>query len=454
MEQKEEIFVIDHANGKKLIYAPLRKRLVVANEDVVNIVHDYCQNQTIDQSSAQGRILEVLTKEGVLGGATPEWPTHPDHYEFCPHEVTLFLTSRCNLNCRYCYAEAGKKNIDMPWEVARAGIDLVAANAGILGNDSFAVGFHGGGEPTVAWPLFVECCEYAKQVAEQKGLNLELFSATNGVLDPGKREYITHNLKTVNISLDGPEDIQNYNRPMPSGAGSYAAIRDTLEYFDKLEFFYGIRSTITDSNVARMEEIAEHICKTFRPAYLHLEPAWFCGRCLSTHEVPPEDDAFVRGFLRAQAIGDEYGVNVHYSGARLDVLTSKFCGAPGDSFTVLPEGIVTSCYEVTEMTDPRAAMFHYGKYDPSTGSFHFNDERIESLKKLSVDHIPFCEDCFCRWHCAGDCIAKAFKADLTQHNGTERCTINRKLLSAALFELIESSVNAEGVYAIKGEVTP
>jgi uncharacterized protein len=151
-------------------------------------------------------------------------------------------------------------------------------------------------------------------------------------------------------------------------------------------------------------------------------------------------------------VGAAYGRDIHYSGARLDVLTCKFCGAPGDSFTVLPEGIVTSCYEITEMTDPRAAIFHYGKYDPETKTFQFNQERIEALKKLSVENLPFCDDCFCRWHCAGDCIAKAFKINIEQHQGTERCTINRGVLSAELADLINAHEPEQGIISLEGEV--
>ncbi len=452
MKRKEELFVIDHSNGQKMIYAPLRKRLIAANQDVVNIVHDHCLGVRIAPDSPAGDILRKLKKEGLIGGKVPDLPTHPQNIAFCPHEVTLFLTSRCNLRCRYCYADAGIKKIDMPLEIAKAAIDYVAASAGILGHDSFAVGFHGGGEPTVAWSLLVACCEYARSIAEKKGLNLELFAATNGVFTPAKRQYIAQTFKTVNISLDGPEDIQNYNRPMRSGRGSYQAIKDTLEYFDKTGLYYGIRATVTAATIDRIEEIAEHLCKTFRPAYLHIEPAWFCGRCLTTQESPPEDDQFIAGFRRAKAVGAAYGRDIHYSGARLDVLTCKFCGAPGDSFTVLPEGIVTSCYEITEMTDPRAAIFHYGKYDPETKTFQFNQERIEALKKLSVENLPFCDDCFCRWHCAGDCIAKAFKINIEQHQGTERCTINRGVLSAELADLINAHEPEQGIISLEGEV--
>jgi uncharacterized protein len=429
----EEIFVIKRPGGERFIYAPLRKRLVSVNDDAVSIVAEYCSGAVFDEGSPEAEIIERLVRTGILGGEQPVLPTHPEAYPFRPHEVTLFLTSRCNLRCLYCYADAGKKNIDMSWPVAKAAIDFVADNAGMLGNRSFAVGFHGGGEPTVAWELLVKCCEYAMQLADRKGLSVELYAATNGVLNPEQREYIGRHFSTVNVSLDGPQDIQDTNRPRQNGQGSYDTIRETLQYFDNLGFHYGLRSTVTARTVSRMTETAEHICSSFHPIYFHLEPSWYCGRCLSTQENPPEDNDFVEKFQRAKEIARKYDIDVHYSGARLDVLTSKFCGAPGDSFTVLPEGIVTSCYEVTECDDPRAEIFHYGEFDSGCGRFRFYDDRIDILQSLSVDNFSFCEDCFCRWHCAGDCIAKAFGKDgIMQHNGTARCEINRQLLSDEL----------------------
>lgn len=436
----KEIFVLDRPTGGCYLYAPLNKKLIIANNDAACIVAGYCSGKSYSPGSKEQDLIDAFIKEGVIGDHTPDLPLRPESFKFCPHEVTLFLTSRCNLNCRYCYADADSKSVDMPWNVAKAAIDFAAHNAGLLGNKSFAVGFHGGGEPMITWNMLVECCNYAKFLSDQKGLDVELFAATNGVLSPDKCEYITCTFNTVNVSLDGPADIHNYNRTMKNGDGSYKTVRETLKYFDNVGFHYGIRATVTAKTVSHMEESVDHICSTFRPAYLHVEPSWFCGRCFNTHELPPDDDDFVDHFLRAKAKGEEYGISVHYSGARLDVLSSTFCGAPGDSFAVLPEGIVTSCYEITDLSDPRAHTFHYGQYDSQAGSFCFDQDRIDTLQRLSVENLPFCESCFCRWHCAGDCIAKAFnKSGSIDHNGTERCNINRKLLFAALADIAEKS---------------
>jgi uncharacterized protein len=266
-----------------------------------------------------------------------------------------------------------------------------------------------------------------------------------------QREFIVRHFATVTVSLDGPPDIQDYNRPKVDGSGSHADVRQSREFFDEQKFFYGIRATITAGTVGRMVEIVERLAGDFRPGYLHLEPAWLCGRCVTTGERPPEDDDFADNFLDAQEAGRRLGVDVHYSGARLDVLTCKFCAAPGDGFTVLPDGSVTSCFEVMDVDDPRAGIFHYGQYDSATRAMCFDQKRLDELQRLSVENLPFCRDCFCKWHCAGDCLAKVFaRSGAAIHQGSCRCGLNRALTVKQMERLVREEM-AEKAPATLGE---
>lgn len=436
--QKEDIFVIPKDDGRYYLYTPLRQNVAIVNDATVDIIARYLEDETLDVS--EEKIVETLKTAGLLGERQPKPPTFPENYDFCPHEVTLFLTSRCNLRCRYCYADAGIKSVEMSWDIAKEAIDFVAKNAGILGSPKFGVGFHGGGEPTVAWDMLVKCVDYAHEKANQMGLEADIFAATNGLLSQKQREYIANKFTTLNISLDGPADIQNTNRPKVDGSGSYEEIKESLEYFDRVGFHYGIRSTITASVVHRMEEIVETLKNDFHIAYLHMEPSWFCGRCIINSEAPPHDEDFIRNFVKASRKAKKLGVDIFYSGARLNILTSKFCAAPGDGFTVLPEGIVTSCYEITEKNDARSSIFHYGKYNMEQKCFEFDEKKLSELRKLSVENIPYCQDCFCKWHCAGDCLAKVFeKSGTKKHEGSIRCKLNRELTLISLDELVGKS---------------
>jgi len=322
-------------------------------------------------------------------------------------------------------------------ETAKAAIDLVAENAGLAGMPRFAVGFHGGGEPTVAWGLITEAVEYAYEVAGMKGLDVEIFAATNGMFNEKQREFILRKFTSLNISMDGPADIQNFNRPKTDGSNSFAAVRDNLKFLDEHGFSYGVRVTITERDVHRMEEIVEWFKSEFNITSLHMEPVWMCGRCLTSGEQSPSDDDFVKYYMRALDKAEQIGVNLVYSGLRLDSLISKFCAAAGDGFNVLPDGAVTSCYEITDNDNPKAELFHYGHYDFNRKRFVFDFDKIKRLQKYSVENIAHCRDCFCKWHCAGDCISKVFDESKSfQHEGSSRCALNRELTKMQLEKLI------------------
>ena len=438
-----DLFVVKSGEDRYVLYAPLRRAVAAVNGAGASVVSRYVTQGPASVGAAGAALIEALESQGLLTPQTERSPVFPPNYAFNPLEVTLFPTTRCNLRCRYCYADAGRRSMEMPWEVARAAIDLVVTNAGLLGSRKFTVGFHGGGEPTMAWSLMRQAAEHAHARSEETGLNVELFSATNGLLNKEQREYIAARFSSVTVSLDGPPDVQDFNRPTASGRGSFEGVRRTLDYFNEVGFPFWLRATVTASTVDRMAEAVEYLHARFAVRELHMEPAWQCGRCATTGEEAPAHADFVANFGRAKAAGRSLGVNVHYSGSRLDMLTSKFCAAAGDGFAVLPEGVATSCFEVTDLDDPRARIFHYGRYDGQTGKFAFDEERLRALRGLSVEHLPFCRDCFCKWHCAGDCLAKVFAdSGSTEHRGSSRCELNRALTLGAIEELLGAAEHA------------
>ena len=73
-------------------------------------------------------------------------------------------------------------------------------------------------------------------------------------------------------------------------------------------------------------------------------------------------------------------------------------------------------------------QFFYGRYDAKTGAFAFDEDKLEQLSQLNVRNFPYCSDCFCKWHCAGDCTAKVLDGiEPHAHAGSVRCEVNRAL---------------------------
>ena len=418
MPSKCELFALRDETGP-ILYAPLRRLSARLNDAGLSAVYNRLNGLPL--SEEERACLRPLEVRGFFEPAElPEPKLQP------PVQVTLFPTDGCNLRCRYCYAGAeGRRHLMNP-AVGKAAIDYAADNAARLGYQDFVVGFHGNGEPFTAFPLVKELCAYAHTAGERTGLRPRLTAATNGVLDEEKLDWLIAWFDSVNISFDGLEELQNRQRPMADGRGSFPLVDRTLRRLNDSGKSFGIRATLTAESVERLPDIAAFVLEHY-PACdpLHVEPAWEAGRSLLTGERTPEADLFIRKFQEAEELLSGR-MRLVFSAARSDELGMGFCSVCTNSFVVTAEGLVSSCYEVCERSDPRAARFIYGAWKGS--DFAFDEARRETLHDLRVDHMPYCDDCFCKYHCSGDCAAKLLGLNPPeQHAGSERCRITRAL---------------------------
>jgi uncharacterized protein len=261
----------------------------------------------------------------------------------------------------------------------------------------------------------------------------------NGYLDDGQRRWITENIDVATVSLDGPADIQDRQRPAAGGGASFPVVAETLRYFDRAGYPYGLRTTITGDSVARMKDIVEYFCRSFACRNIKVEPMFDRGRSLKTGVRPPTAAEFVRHFRRARKAAAAAGRDLIYSGARIGSVSCVFCQASGESCAVTPEGRVTSCYEVLAPDDPLADVFFYGRFDPSRSRFVIDEGRRNALYGLNLLNKPECAGCFCKWNCAGDCPVKSLHVASQPGAGEpDRCRINRELTRDQIVEALNS----------------
>ena len=433
-----EIFVIPEGENF-IIYAPLKKLAFLVNRQALEVITDLKEGRPIAGGEKPAEIVRFLTQHKLLEESS-ETIEQPALNGFAPTRVTLFPTSDCNLRCVYCYASGGERPRYMQWEVAQAALDCVMTAAGRSAGKRFVLGFHGGGEPTLGWDILQRAVRYARRQAQERGLSCAVTTALNAVLSPAKRRWIIEHVNSATISLDGPKDIQDSQRPLAGGRGSFAAVMRSLKEFDAAGFDYGIRATITSASVARMSELVDFFADTVKTTRIQFEPLFACGRCSKTNWSEPDPELFLREFVKAQRRAKQRGFELRFSGARPESLTDRFCEASSGNFCVTPEGWVTSCFEVSDPGDPRSAEFFFGRYDPPRGSFVFDLEKLNRLRTRTVQHMPACAGCFCKWHCAGDCLAKAIASsgDLFQPD-VARCWLNRELTKARIIDLLEAA---------------
>lgn len=383
---------------------------------------------------------QAVVDELAAHGFFDETTLPKSEESFRPIQATLFPTNRCNLRCSYCYAfggeggASGEPLVEMNPDVAHAAIDLVADNARSLADECgevrcFIVSIHGNGEPFCAFSLMKEIVRYGREASERVGIPVVFNTATNGVLGDEQLSFLVENFDSANISFDGLPAFQDTNRPMARGSGSFASIDRTMRALQDAGVGFGIRTTVTANMAAHMPDIVSFVADNY-PAVeqIHFEPVWECGRCTKSPDTMPDADEFIESYLRALGVAHERGVKIVYSGARQDMVCDSFCKVGSGGFTVTPAGYVTACYEVSYASDPRSQQFFYGRYDAKTGAFAFDEDKLEQLSQLNVRNFPYCSDCFCKWHCAGDCAAKVLEGiEPHAHAGSVRCEVNRKL---------------------------
>lgn len=445
MKSGPELFLIEE--GETLIlYAPLRRVMARINAGTRVALRKELAGEALDDD--QRAAVDTLRHHGFFDELSP--PPVPEKFE--PTHVTLFPTDACNLRCRYCYAAAEEGAHKLPMEAARAAIDLVAENSVRLGRSNFLVGFHGNGEPFMAYDVIRECAEYTQHTAKRLGTKGFLTSATNGVLSESQLDFVLAWFTALNISSDILPDLQNRQRPFPGGAGSFDVVDNTIKRIDAAGLNYGIRATLTESCVERLTEMADFVMEHYPScSQVHLEPAWEVGRALTTGERTPMAETFVSQYLTAvEKLGNK-GVKLVYSGARQDLLSPTFCSVCRGSFTVSAEAKVTSCYEVCTEEDPRSERFLFGRYDFESGRYLFDEEKMDALATLHVSNMPYCRDCFCKWHCAGDCAAKLLGTKAPEdHSGSARCIINRALTKKQILRKMGIESNASEI--TEGEI--
>ena len=420
MPLKPEIFLLRDEKGP-ILYAPLRQLSARMNEAAVGAVARRLRGGAPAEGDAD--LLADLDTHGFFEPCDPPVfdPKPPTH-------LTLFPTDGCNLRCRYCYAGAEKPRHVMPPEVGKAAVDTVIRNALDRGVQEIEVSFHGNGEPFTAFPTVKLLSEYALDRAEENGLTCWITATSNGVMSDEALDWVIAFVTDITISFDVLEALQNRQRPMAGGLPSWEAADRTLRRLDAAGKSYSIRTTLTRDSVTQLVPLAQAAAERYpHCALLHIEPCWESGRSLTTGEHIPDPEVFAREFLRAEELLADK-VSLVYSACR-DSNDMTFCSAPSGGFTVTSEGLVSACYEVCEDSNPCAGRFVYGRWDGTR--FVYDEEKLAALRTLTVDRMPYCKDCFCKYSCSGDCPAKLLgTADPSEHHGSDRCTVTRTLTLA------------------------
>jgi uncharacterized protein len=323
---------------------------------------------------------------------------------FRPECLTLYMNNECTLRCVYCHTAPSRQPADrLDLKAIAAAARVVAARCREKGQPFYAV-FHGGGEPTLHRDRVERALAALEALAAEQEVELFRYVATNGLMSEKKAAWLAGCFDLIGLSCDGPGDIHDRQRPRWDGRASLPIVERTARVLREEGARLHVRTTITPTSLDRQPEIAGYLCQQFRPEEIHFEPVYQGGRTGAAGGLNVDHAAdYAACFLAARKVAQGYGVPLLGSGSRPGAIHGPYCHVFRDVLNLVPGGVATACFKLTEYSQIREKKAAIGAWDRRSGQFEIDHGRVQALRQQLDVALPDCADCFNRYHCARQC---------------------------------------------------
>ncbi len=317
--------------------------------------------------------------------------------------MVLEVSQDCNLSCRYCYAEGGsygRKAQLLDPETARKAIGYLFDNSG--GREMISLILFGG-EPLLNIESIQAAIDEVHLREQGTGQKVLISLTTNGtLLDAETVDYLHRQQVAVSVSLDGPPDLHDVNRPDRIGGGSYQKIVPHLKkLIEGSPRPVGARVTLTPDQWCRAEEVFDHLMGLgFHEVGIAPASPVITDFLPSPEEEEQLFQSFVSLSRRFVVTFRERRIlpftNLIDLLARLHVGQAKTisCGAGFGYLAVDVEGALFLCHRlVGEDT------FKVGDLDDGSDQTKI----FSALESVTAGGKTICRGCWARTLCAGGC---------------------------------------------------
>lgn len=361
--------------------------------------------------------------------------------------LSFFLTTKCNLCCRYCYNAQERNAIDeqtISVDVAKAAIDWYFDN-----NTSRHIRFYGPGEPTQEFSKMKEITAYAK-CHPNGGERVTVEIQTNGVFTADVRDWVVDNANIVWMSFDGMKDIQNYNRPLNRKYDSLFQFRTSADVLEdnvrwlisnseNKDLMVGARVTITDNTIHKQKEMADYFYD-LGIRYVWTNPIFYavgekpvCQDSVKQKNYSFDMDSYVDEYVETYDYASKKGMfwgsflTINFDGE--SCYHCRSCN-PLSAPHLTPDGYISACDMVVLGEKPyHMDVFVVGKWDERKSQFIFDYEKIQKLNNRKSTVMAHCQKCPAALHCGGCCLGETVnESGRLDGQNPVKCKAIRKLL--------------------------
>ncbi|UWG98474.1 radical SAM protein [Dehalobacter sp. DCM] len=326
--------------------------------------------------------------------------------------IVLWTTSKCNLQCQYCYASAAGEQKDMAWETAVKILDYFADQPVKLQLT--------GGEPLLNYDLICKLYEYIVQ----RGYDISLQLQTNGTLI---NQEIAKGIKkmkmAVGVSLDGPPAANESLR-----GGTQQTVQG-IQHLAKAGVMLNVNSVVTAQNVEKLPELADFALYLGNVAGIGFDLLRKAGRAKESSGAVRRptgeqlNSALRRLYERSESIYRQFGRKimireVEEAKKRLcsPACSQEYCYAScGRSYVFLPNG---DCYPCGSLID--APDYYMGNiWNPSLKPIALAKQRAGQ-----------CEACSYQAFCPGGCPSRLI-INADEMDDTLDCVLKKSAFNIA-----------------------
>jgi uncharacterized protein len=314
----------------------------------------------------------------------------------------VMVTSRCNMNCRYCIANDLLKE-DISIHTGHEAIDCfihLSEGAEVL-DFSFT-----GGEPTLDFSVLENLIDYAVLKTNEKGMGARISIKTNGtLLNEAHYEILKKYKCTVFISVDGSETDNNAFRVL-LGKNSYGMVIETVKAL-----------LANDISVVASMTVHPEAAKNVIQGVKNLVDLGLTRINIApVYGTVQWDDECVNDFIDSLVlvaqwikqnkenienldIGPIYSNSEHHS--------KKFqgawgCSAGSSNIAFLPNGDICGCSSLAMISSKRTDLVL------GSAAYGVDQAKLDNFIEIVNGNIMCrdkCRDCSSSMNCTGGCLA-------------------------------------------------
>lgn len=406
------------------------EHLFIADGSRIYDIDEELFNELSVADNKNDKLLElgVFSKEQYINNALPKLPSL--------HALSLNVAQTCNLACGYCYADEGRFNTRarmMNSDVAIQSAKLLLEQSEEYGKA--VLGFMGG-EPMLNKQTIRDVTQWSAIEAKKRGIDLSFSITTNAtMISEADVDFLGKYKFTVAVSLDGPPDLNDLQRPKKNGLGSTEdAMHGLSLLLSNSDIHVSIRATVTPKTGC-LKTVLDSLIS------LGAQEVGFAPVLVSPNPEFEFQDEDFNNFLNSMIeCGEESKRNIlkgekypfsNFETGILEISRGSHkpysCSAAAGYGSVSASGDIFGCHR--SIDDP---SFSIG--DLTNGLD--DSKRNEYLKKTHVTKQTPCNSCWARYLCGGGCQHEV------KSRGRPGCDFIRGWLSYLLSSYAEISQRA------------